>query len=178
MSTYALVDGGHSTAEYLWRNGIRPAHILFSLKDLEESITYCDPEQDSVLFVVSGCTALAYMTVKEVCQLIVNAKNIKKFAIFSNIPITISMLNCPYIFFEGDLMAGKEYYANTAVPFKSVDSLKPVKGDREINKYKMTEADENSVDIGELPKRKYAINFPDPIKREEIVQIDIFEKKE
>lgn len=176
MATYALVDGGVSTVEYLWKNGIRPAHFLFTLKDLEESIAYCDPEEDVVLLIVSGCTELAYTTVKEAVELISSSENIKSYGIFSNIPINTRRVSCDYIFFDGDLMNGTEYAANTAVYFNTPTVLKPIKGDRQITKFRVAEATEADVDIGEIPVRNYPV-YTDAVKPEEVYRINIFEKK-
>jgi hypothetical protein len=169
LSTFALVDGGYCTAEYLWCNGIKPAHILFSLKELEESVVYCDPSTDVVLLVVNGCTTLSYSTIKETCGFLSECPSIERIGVFSNIPLEIPHLEMPYTFFEGDLMNGKEYTANTATGLKGI---KPNK-QREITKYLCNEATEQDVDIGDFTKKCKEV-LPDPVNCKDIVQVNIF----
>lgn len=178
MATYALVDGGLCTAQYLWSNGIRPAHILFSLKDLEEVLAYCDPEEDNILCIINGCVNIPVATVKELINLVDECSTIKKVTIFSNVPIYMANYQFPYILYDGDLMVGKEYEVDTSKRISHLTRLKPLPDKhRRIDEFKVDEATEDTVDIGEVP-HKYIPARPDNANRDEILLIDIFKKKD
>ena len=175
MQTFAFVDGGATTAEYLWRNGIRPSHILFSLADLEESIAYCDAAEDNILCIIQGCTTLTLTGARDLMRLLEGSDLAENSTVFSNIPIYVPQLDYNYVFYSGDLCYGTEYIVNTKDKF-DLSKIKPFKGKkgvRIIDDFKVDEADEDSVDLGELPKKHYSVEY-DSVSRSDIIQLDIF----
>lgn len=174
VATYALVDGGITTAEYLWRNGIRPAHILFSASDLEEATTYCDKDEDDVLIIISGCTTLSHDAVKAVMGMLQVCETVRSVTILSSIPLYVPRLAMPYYLFEGDLISGTYWSLNTTQKIESRPTAKPVADtEKPIFKFRKTEADEDTVDIGE-EVHKYVPEQPDPVARKEIIQLNVF----
>ena len=183
MQTFALLDGGLSTAEYLWRNGVRPNNIYFSIKDITEAVVYCDSAEDYVVFIVNSCTNIPYTAVKGIVMLLAGASNvdeaevhklIEHYAIFSNVPIYIPNLDCEYVFFTGDLFSGDEYIVNTKDKLK-LASLKPTPKNvpKRIEQFKANPSTEDTVTIGKVP-HKYFPHFKDPVNRDDIVQLEIF----
>lgn len=174
MATYALIDGGLTTAEYLWRNGIRPAHILFSAADLEEATTYCDKDEDDVLIIIAGCTTLSYDAVKAVMGMLQICETVRSVTILSSIPIHAPRLAMPYYLFEGDLLSGKYWATDTTKQILSKPTAKPLPdGEKPILKFRRVEATEDTVDIGE-EIHKYIPEQPDAVARQEIVQLNVF----
>lgn len=186
MQTFALLDGGLSTAEYLWRNGVRPDNIFFSIKDVSEAVIYCDSKEDCLIFIVNSCTNIPYTAVKSIVSLLAGNREqsegtelegatlIEKFMLFSNIPIHIANLDFEYVFFEGDLFSGTEYIVNTKDKLK-LGSLKPTPANKpkRIEQFLNPNMSVDNVTIGKVP-HKYFPTFKDPINRDDIVQLEIF----
>lgn len=168
MALHALIDGGIHTAQYLWSNGICPKSIVFSIDELAETLAYCDSSVDTFLFVVHGCTTMSMHKVIQALSLLAKSESIKYFEVFSNIPLESKGLNLDYVFYEGDLISGREYLANTNFiygknPFKPIDEK-----NRRITKFRSsTSLDDVFVEAytpKEISKIKDNIN---------IVHIDI-----
>lgn len=135
MGLIVCCDGGEVTASYLVKNGIVPDRFVFTYGDIQKCLTYVNPDNDTLLIIVSGLTEWSTVTVFNICDLLENYKKangkIFKYEILSNIPLNIKM---DYVFYRDDLMSGSETRMTYTVGGFKETPIKTVK-DKAITKY-------------------------------------------
>lgn len=94
---YALIDGDKYKLAYIWQMGIHPDVVMFDLLSFQKKIPYITAE-DSLLFLVSGCTTFSLSEVTKTVELLQSTKHLKKYLIYSNIPLN---LGTNYVLYEG-----------------------------------------------------------------------------